>query len=214
MVNDLKKLAVANLRLYTAEEAKRMDINELIEKLEEKLGRSLDPGTLLRITMAKGAGSVHAIDLNKGEVVDERVSWEKVATILNGPSTPPMPQYLGPLVEISDVKHFADAFLFALEHSLLEVDRDPKTRQMKRKETPVASLIDGFQHLMQVAKNYEKNGWHFKVHPDFVKHSFVFSCFDAEEKFVYNGGLILSKEWNKDRDKYEDNANMRWSIHT
>jgi hypothetical protein len=213
-VNDLKKLTVADLKLYTAEEVEQMDINELVEKLEEKLGRRLDMGMVLRITMAKGAGSVHAVDLNTGEAVDERVSWEKVATILNGPNTPPMPRYLGPPVEISDAKHFADAFLFALEHSSFEADRDPKTGQMRCKETPVDSLMEGFQHLVLVAKNYEKNGWHFKVHPDFVKHSFVFSCFDAKGKFVYNGGLILSREWDKDRNEYEDNANMRWSIHT
>jgi hypothetical protein len=213
-VNDLKELAVANLRLYTAEEARRMDTNELIEKLEEKLGRRLDPEMLLRITMAKGAGFVHAIDLNMREAVDEIVSWEKVATILNGPNTPSMPQYLGPPVEISDAKHFADAFLFAFEHSPFGVDRDPKTGEMKRKKVPIDSLIEGFQHLMQVAKNYEKNGWHFKAHPDFVKHSFVFSCFDAEEKFVYNGGLILSRDWNDKEERYEDNERMRWSIHT
>ena len=213
-MNDLKKLTVADLKLYTAEEVEQMDINELVEKLEEKLGRKLDMGMVLRITMAKGAGSIHTVDLNKGETVDERVLWGKVATVLNGPSTPSMPQYLGPLVEISDVKHFADAFLFAFEHSPFGVDRDPKTGEMKRKKVPIDSLIEGFQHLMQVAKNYEKNGWHFKAHPDFVKHSFVFSCFDAEEKFVYNGGLILSRDWNDKEERYEDNERMRWSIHT
>ncbi len=210
----MKKLAIVNFRLYTAEEVGQMDINELIQKIEEKLGQKLDAGTALRLTMAHANVPIHTIDLSGRQSTNEMIAWEKMATILNGPNTPPMPEYLGPLVEVSDAKHFTESFLFALEHSPFESDRNPKTGEMKRKKMPVDSLIEGLQHLMLVAKNYEKNGWHFKVHPDFVKHSFVFSCFDAEERFVYNGGLILSRDWNKDKDSYEDNANMHWSIHT
>lgn len=72
----LKELQVdPTVRFYTVEEVKAMDINSLVAKVEEKLGRKLDPGTLTWLAVAKGAGSVHTIDLSTKAGLDDDCAY-------------------------------------------------------------------------------------------------------------------------------------------
>jgi hypothetical protein len=209
----LKELQVdPTVRFYTVEEVKAMDINSLVAKVEEKLGRKLDRGTLTWLAVAKGAGSVHTIDLSKGESHDEAINWEEITNLVNSPPKPSLPPYNGPKLVIEDPNHFVETLLFALEHSPRDCIQDPNTGKYVQKPGPVDSLIQGFGDLYGMAVNYSKNGWHFHISPDFVKHSFVFVCHDATEAFVFNGGLILSTPWNSDGDRYEDNEHMYWGF--
>lgn len=210
----MKKLKVDLGQFVTPEQVKAMDVNELIERLETKLGRKLDGGTQAWLAIAKGAGSVHTIDLGRGQSREESVNWDKLAEILNGPDGTPMPPYLGPSVDIENCEHFVEVFLFALKHSTPIYEEEESTRKLIRKKAPVDSLLENLLALHQIAQNYTRNGWHFKVFPDMAKHSFGFVCHDAEGRAVYNGGLILHKPWNGKENRYEENERMHWSLHT
>lgn len=205
---------VRSIKFYKPEEVKAMDVTTLVDKLEEKIGQKLDGGTLAWLALAKGANTVHVVDLAKGENRDETIDWEKITEILNSPPRPPPPPYEGPKVIIEDPRHFTDALLFAIEHTPIEYDEDPNTGKLNRRRGPVDSLIENLVHLHTIANNYAKNGWHFRLSPDFVKHSFVFVCQDSKNRHVYNGGLILHRSWNSTKRRYEDDDRMEWNIHT
>jgi hypothetical protein len=178
------------------------------------LGRQLDGGTLAFLAIAHGAGKVHTINLSKGESAEESLNYEEIAKILNGPDHPPMPPYTGPKIVIADHKHFVETFLFALEHTPHPFDVEKIKEKEPGYRTPIESLVSCFQHLATVARNYDRTGYHFQVSPDFADHSFYFTCEDGEDKFRYNGGIILHKDWDKKTGEYLCNHRMQWSIHT
>jgi len=184
---------------YTPEEIKKMPLEELIQLIEKKVGRQLPISEEIFLAMCHGERDrkINIIDLDHPERSgDQGIDYEKLAELLNKPDAEWIRPYTGPKLIIRDPAHFVDTILFALEQSLkIESDLEEK---------PIHSLMNCFDHLLRVAKNYERTGYHYKISPDISEHSFYFICYDAEERIMYNGGIIMHKREGR----------CYWSIHT
>jgi len=185
---------------YTPEAIKKMPLEELIQLIEKKIGRQLPVSEEIFLALCHGEGDrkINIFDLDHPERSGEQgIDYERLAELLNKPDAEWIKPYTGPKLIIRDPAHFLETVLFALEKSL-EVDSDLG-------EKPIDYLMACFLHLLRVAKNYDRTGYHYKITPDYAEHSFYFVCFDAEEKMIYNGGIIMHKR--KEGHYY-------WSIHT
>lgn len=186
--------------MYTPEQVKSMPMDELLELVEQKLGRQVDAGTRLFFAMCHGGTSVMNIDLSDpSKSGDQSIDYEEMARLLNGPDGEWMEPYQGARIEIRDPEHFAQAFLFAVEHTDVTESWD--------RHTPLGSLVECFHSLSQIAKNYEKTGYHYIVYRESFagpRPSFYYECLDGEDKRVGNGGIIC----------HQNGDDIHWSNHT
>ncbi|MBI4258304.1 MAG: hypothetical protein HY619_05050 [Thaumarchaeota archaeon] len=201
--------------VHTANDVKAMEVNELIASLEKKLGRQLSPGAQLLLALAHGASraesSVCAVSLESGEVKEESLDYQELAGILNGPDMEPMKPYDGPKIIIANPGHFTRLMLFALEHSTNSCGAERLRDENLPHKSSIESLTENLRFLAQMAKEYEKTGYHFAVYPD-GEHCLYFRCYDAETNLVFDGGIVLQQQWQGNEPLY--NERMKWSIHT
>ena len=199
---------------YTPEQVKNMGLDELCPLLEKKLGRQLDGGTLMLLAMCHGGGSVQVVNLNdSSKSGEERLNYEELARILNGPDGEWIKAYTGPKVIVRDPEHFVQTFLFALSVSPRSPEEREKLGYRPGDLTPIQSLVGCFAHLDRVAKNYDRTGYHFHVSPE-RPYSFYFVCKDANDQCIYNGGIICHGAGEVFAVELTPRNGIHWSIHT
>lgn len=76
--------------------------------------------------------------------------------------------------------------------------REPALFDFSRSQHLIASIIENKRRKRAFSKGMRDNHAHhsglFRMHPDFVKHSFYFEVFEAGRERAYNGGFILHTE--------------------
>ncbi len=77
---------------YTAQDIRRMDVNEILELIKRKTGKPVSSSTSLWLAMAhgsaRGGGSLTVIDLSQGENREETPDYEALAELFNQPDIP------------------------------------------------------------------------------------------------------------------------------
>ncbi len=172
---------------YTAQDIRRMDVNEILELIKRKTGKPVSSSTSLWLAMAhgsaRGGGSLTVIDLSQGENREETPDYDALAELFNQPDIPkkPRPEFT---VRIPNPDHFLEVW--------------QKAQKSKEAFERFKDDITGL--LLWAMREYRNN---LTIYPDFMEHSFYWEMMQ-EGKMVFNGGLI----------KHGEGENAEWSIHT
>jgi hypothetical protein len=173
---------------YTAEDVKKMSVNEILELIERKTGKPVSSSTSLWLAMAhgvsKGGGSLHVCDLGRGETRDETLDYEALAELLNQPDVPkkPRPEFV---LRIPKPDHFLETW---------EEAQKAGEETFERFKDDIVTLI------LWAMRDYRES---LTITPDFCEHSFYWTM-EQGGRVVFNGGLI----------KHGKGEDARWSIHT